>query len=116
VVQKHTAAFAVTKQILGRILPEPVNQFREGISLVGIENRSLKNVLPGEPSKAFVQCAPSRDGAGDGHAIDSRLRHGSRGLGLEVVDRKAMRRPSSCGQSVELPFLGTQVESEQTAS
>ena len=116
VVQKHTAAFAVTKQILGRILPEPVNQFREGISLVGIENRSLKNVLPGEPSKAFVQCAPSRDGAGDGHAIDSRLRHGSRGFSLQVVDRKALRRPSAGVQSVELSCLGLPVEGEQIAT
>ena len=64
VVQKHTTAFSVPKQIFDGIFPVPVNQFRDGVSLVGIENCSLKNILPGETSKAFVQCVPARNRAG----------------------------------------------------
>ena len=104
--KENPAAFSILCEHFWRVVPKSVDQFGYRISFLRIVNCRLKKVFPRQPSKPFVQLAPTGDRAGDSDSVNAGVRHRSRAFGFQVFGREALRRPSAGVQSIKLAGLG----------
>ncbi len=114
--QKDAAAFGIFSDPIGGVGPVGLNDFRNRIAIVRIENRGLEKILPGEVAEAFVERLPACYCTGNRHGVDAAERHGGRVLGSYMGDSQAAGSPSAGVEAVELTGFGVPVNGEEIAA
>ena len=71
-----------------------MDDFWNGIAVLGVIHGWLKQVPPRKLAKTIMHRRPSRDGSGNGDAVDAVARHLRDVFHPQVLRRKSLGRPS----------------------
>src|SRR5215475_6691662 len=75
--------------------PVVMDDFWNGVTMLGILNSRSKQVFPGQPSEALVRLAPALDRAGNSNAMNAVTGHGSYSMPGKKLDGQLAWGPAA---------------------
>src|SRR5207249_904184 len=93
--QINALAFGIIRENLRSLTPEFMNEFRDGIAMIGVKDCRAEQLLPCQFAEAIVKSVPSRDSAGNRDRVDGSQRHLRRTFSFHVLEGEPLRGPTA---------------------